>query len=148
MPHWTAVEPIVATYRECQTRDFPTKLQKTVGQPKADVRSHFVVPVHVMDDFMHWADLENNMARVPLTYVSWTDVPEDVLEDIWKDVQSDMVQVPYEPYQGSPGCGKVASIGVLFKDGGERGRMKSFLAHDSKLQMMEGLEEVVPVSVV
>ncbi|KAK1320826.1 hypothetical protein QJS10_CPA03g01352 [Acorus calamus] len=63
-------------------------------------------------------------------------------------MQSDMVQVPYEPYQGSPGCGKVSSVGVLFKDGGERGRMKSFLAYDGEVQMMEGLEEVVPASLV
>ncbi|KAK1286299.1 hypothetical protein QJS10_CPB20g01679 [Acorus calamus] len=28
---------------------------------------------------------DNN--KVPLTYVTWSDMPEDVLEDIWKDVQ-------------------------------------------------------------
>ncbi|KAK1284272.1 hypothetical protein QJS10_CPB21g00988 [Acorus calamus] len=63
-------------------------------------------------------------------------------------MQPDMVQVPNEPYQGSPGCGKVSIVGVLFKDGGKRGRMKSFLAYDGEVQMMEGLEEVVPASLV
>ncbi|KAK1273579.1 Cytokinin dehydrogenase 5 [Acorus gramineus] len=55
--------------------------------------------------------------RVPLTYVSWSDMPEDVLDDIWRDVE-DNTNAPAE-YKDS--C--LRSIGKYWKDW--KGRLKS-----------------------
>ncbi|KAK1307182.1 hypothetical protein QJS10_CPA10g01189 [Acorus calamus] len=55
--------------------------------------------------------------RVPLTYVSWSDMPEDILDDIWRDVE-DNTNAPAE-YKDN--C--LRSVGKYWKDW--KGRLKS-----------------------
>ncbi|KAK1267488.1 hypothetical protein QJS04_geneDACA016708 [Acorus gramineus] len=52
---------------------------------------------------------------------------------------------PGAPYQDSPGCGKVKSIGVLYKDEGERGRMKKFLSRGGNVVLEDKFAEEVQV---
>ncbi|KAK9145847.1 hypothetical protein Sjap_005750 [Stephania japonica] len=110
--------------KPCSTWNNGQKLQLTFNE--------FLQPIgENKNKFMSQLGLIARSGKVPLTYLTWEDVPEDTLNSLWNEIQ-DNTNVPPE-YQ--KGC--LRSLGKKWRSWKHTAKKKYFIGHENDDEYLE-----------